>query len=223
MQKYQQNDIEEVLEQLQQDEPEVVEPVVEEFANGSIVYLNDDISNETINPIVQHIIYQNIADPDSKTITLFIDSSGGDISAALKLIDAMEMSRIPVRTVGWGTVASSALLIFMCGSERLISKNASVLSHQATFNAKQFSAKLIDFESHKKEFNNISERVVGIYSEKTGQDAKYVRKHLLNQADQWLTGEEVLQHGMADDLLQNRKELFWELIAGGELRYAEDA
>lgn len=203
-----------MTEQVQQPEEQFEEPIIEEMNDGSIIYLDEVITAETINPIVQYIITQNIINPKSSHITIFIDSDGGCIRAASKLIDVMNLSRIPIRTVGWGVVASAALLIFMCGHQRIISENAEVLSHQATLNVSSLSAKINDFESQQKEFQNICDRILRIYVEKTGKSVKEVQKKLMRHHDVWLTGREALEYGFADSLLNDHIGEFWNMLGG---------
>ena len=54
------------------------------------------------------------------------------MGAAFALIDVMMSSRIPVKTVGLGTIASAGLLIFISGTHgrRVLTPNTSILSHQ---------------------------------------------------------------------------------------------
>lgn len=202
------------MSESQEQEIQLQEPVIEESPNGAIIYLDEIVADQTLNPIIQFIMSLNIHQPETEHITIFIDSPGGDVKAAMKLIDVMNLSRIPIRTIGWGGVASAALLIFMCGHERLISESAEVLSHQATLNVNSLSAKINDFESQQKEFQNICNRLVKIYQERTGMSPKDIHKKLMRHHDVWLTGEEALAFGMADDLLQNRKDVIWEMLAG---------
>src|SRR5690606_27521613 len=144
----------------------------DKFAN---IQLNGPVCAETINPIVDFIIGANLTNGEGQNlnvINLFIDTEGGDLHAAMKLIDAIRMSEIPVRTIGWGKVASAGLIIFMAGRERFLSENCSILSHNATFNAELYSVRVTDL-SHQKEFKLINDRIMRVYKECTGRDEKY--------------------------------------------------
>lgn len=201
-------------EQAQSNQPEISGPYIEETENGVIIYVEDVICDELINPIIQCIVSLNINRPDLEHITLFIDSPGGDVKSAMKLIDMMDMSRIHIRTIGWGAVSSAALLIFMCGHERLLSNSVQVLSHQATLNVNSLSAKLNDFESQQKEFQNICDRLVSVYVKRTGMSVKDIKNKLMRHHDVWLTSDEALEFNMADDHLHNHAEIFWQILGG---------
>jgi ATP-dependent protease ClpP protease subunit len=51
-----------------------------------------------------------------KELLLMICSEGGDTAAAFALIDVMKSSRIPIKTIGLGMIASAGLLIFLAGT-----------------------------------------------------------------------------------------------------------
>ena len=123
--------------------------------------MNGPVCAETINPIVDFIVGANLSSDEElnlNVINLFIDTGGGDLHAAMKLIDAIRMSEIPVRTIGWGKVASAGLIIFMTSQERFVSENCSILSHNATFNAALYSVRVNDL-SHQQELKLIIDRI----------------------------------------------------------------
>lgn len=69
---------------------------------------------------------------EREPITIYIMSYGGDIEEMWMLIDVIQTSVTPVRTVNLGQAASAAALIFLSGDERLMMPNAQVLLHQGS-------------------------------------------------------------------------------------------
>lgn len=178
----------------------------DKFAN---IQLTGPVCAETINPIVDFIMATNLSDDESlnlEVINLFIDTEGGDLHAAMKLIDAIRMSEIPIRTIGWGTVASAGLIIFMTGAVRVFSENCSILSHNATFNASVYSVRVND-SSHQREFKLIIERITKVYKNCTGKSEQYIKKHLLKDNDVYMSAEDAIIHGLGDGLLP--KGMLW--------------
>lgn len=164
------------------------------------VYLNGEICLETVQPIIEYIINTNMLQEELKIINLFIDSTGGDLDAAMKLIDVIGMSEVPVRSIMFGKVASAALMIGLSCHERLISENCSVLSHNASFCATSYMINVAD-PSQQREFQLIQERVMRVYMDGTGRDKAYIKRHLLKQHDVCLSGIEAIKHGLADSVL----------------------
>lgn len=187
-------DLEEVVSDVEQTKVEVHDKV----AN---VYLNGPICNETTQPIIEFLIASSML-PESELIVvnLFIDSVGGDLDAAMKLIDAMSLSTTKIRTIGWGKVASAALMIHMNGDERVYSERCSILSHNASFNATSYSIRVND-PSQQREFKLITNRIVSLYKAATGKDERYIRRHLLKDYDVCLSATEAIKHGLADSLM----------------------
>ncbi len=171
--------------------------VFEKIAN---IHLNAEIDDESVQPALEFILNSNMTGEDITVINLFIDSMGGDLSSAMKLIDVIRMSRIPVRTIGWGNLASAALMIFMAGHERVISSNCSVLSHYASMQIGNMNILVAD-PSRQQEFNLIIERLHALYMECTGKPLSYVKKHLLKPHDVVMSAMQLIKHGGADKIM----------------------
>ena len=81
-----------------------------------IFVLMDDIDPESIKPVIEWILHENhVKKKKHKELLLMVCSNGGNISEAFALIDVMRSSKIPVKTVGLGCIASCGLLIFLAG------------------------------------------------------------------------------------------------------------
>lgn len=184
------------------EDEETEDSTVAVFDTFINISLKGVVCSQTIDPIVELIINVNLNDEfkELEVINLFIDTDGGDLSCAFKLIDVIRMSEVPIRTIGLGKVASAGLIIFMSGDERVFSENASILSHHATYNASNYSIKVSD-SSHQQEFKHIMSRILKTYTRYTGKDEKYIKKHLLKENDVYLSAEEAINHGLADDIL----------------------
>lgn len=168
---------------------------------GFTIFLNGDIVPEVVDPIIEAIIEINISAPETEFINLIIDSPGGSAITAFKLIDVMNVSRVPVNTIGLGEIASSALCIFMCGKERIIGDLAQVMSHRATFFASDIQLKMEDFHSHISEFQNSERKIIRIYRQATQLDEQFIRDNLLPDSDVYLTAADAIEMKIATKLL----------------------
>lgn len=185
------------------DIPDTKISVYDGFAT---INLTGPICSKTVEPVIEFIMDVNF---DNKHrighINLFIDSVGGDASIAFKLIELMGISNVPIITFGWGTVSSAAFLIFMTGTARLISRNATVLSHPASATYYGWTVKSNDFAPMGREMDYMHRRLVEHYMSCGENDEKYVKKHLLTKSDVYLTSAEVLEHGYADGYIHDFK------------------
>lgn len=159
-----------------------------------------EIDEEKIEGAIRWLIYENTSDVE-KTLTLYINSTGGNLNDALALIDMMKNSKHYIRTIGIGNVMSSAFLIFAAGSQglRYIAKNASILSHQ--YSDEIGEVKHHDIKSFAKEAEYTNNRMVRLLKECSGLDTTTIKRKLLPPSDVWLTAEELLDLGIADQIL----------------------
>ena len=123
------NNEEEHKQQQQQGHPD---PATELFLRGHHVFMAE-VTQETMKPLIDWIIAENYnKEKKKKELTLGICSPGGDLNACFALVDVMKGSKIPIRTIGMGMIASCGLLMFISGEKgrRVLTPNTSILSHQ---------------------------------------------------------------------------------------------
>jgi len=170
----------------------------EALNNHGIMVLMDEINHETVKPVIEWILHENhVRKKKHKELLLMICSEGGNIAEAFALIDVMRSSKIPVKTVGLGSIASCGLLIFMAGARgrRVLTPNTSILSHQFSWESEGKSHELF---ATIKEFELTQKRMVGLYREATGLEDDIIRQVLLPPQDVWLSAEEALQYHICD-------------------------
>jgi len=145
-------------------------------------------------------LYENYARKKKfKELLLMICSEGGDLSPAFALIDVMRSSKIPIKTVGLGSVASCGLLIFLSGTtgRRILTPNTSIMSHQFSWGT---DGKVHELFATVKEFELIHNRMVDLYRKTTGLDDADIKKVLLPPQDVYLSAEEAFSYGICDDV-----------------------
>ena len=171
------------------------------LTNG-VLFLMEEVDQESVFPLVASILEYNLMDPKDRpaNLTLFINTPGGLVASAYHLIDSIRHSHIPVHTVGMGQVASAGVMILMSGAKgyRFISQTCSIMSHQ-------YSSGVIGKEHEMvaavKDVSLESARMMNHYRHCTKKSEKYIRKHLLQHSDCYLTPEEAVTHGIADNIL----------------------
>jgi len=182
--------------------PQLPKPPGQVLYESGIYYFADNFTYESTKPVVAWIIEKNLL-PDSerpKMLTLIINSPGGSVHAAFGLIDIMKGSALPIKTVGLGMIASCGVLAFMAGQKgkRVLTRNTSILSHQYSWGS---VGKEHELFARVKEFELSSDRMLKHYKKCTGMSEKKIREILLPAEDVWLTAEEAVKHGIADDIV----------------------
>jgi ATP-dependent Clp protease protease subunit len=159
-------------------------------------YLSGEINEQNIGDCIRWIMSENI-NPTHKELTLVINSPGGDLYSAFGLIDMIQSSKIPIATIGVGSLMSAAFLIFITGAKgrRRVTRNTSVMCHQfSTY----YEGKEHDAKAYEKETKYIKQRMLDIVKESCSMDEKVIKRKLLPPSDVWLTAQECVDLGVAD-------------------------
>lgn len=179
----------------------------DELLDKGIKIFMGDVNMKTMEPIIEWILAANLSwKKNQKELTLAICSPGGDLNACFALIDVMQGSRIPIRTVGMGMIASCGLLMFISGTKgkRILTPNTSILSHQYSWGS---YGKEHELFATVREYELTTERMVNHYKKCTGLDDSKIREKLLPPSDVWLDAKEARKLGICDHI-QEMKGLY---------------
>lgn len=167
--------------------------------NHHINFLSGEITEESVTEIIRWIAYENTLETEVP-LTLFINSMGGSLTDAFALIDIMHNSHRKIRTFGIGNVMSAAFLVFTSGlkGERYIGKNTSIMCHQYTG---EIYGKHHDLTAQYKETESLNQRMVEVLKKATYLDERTIKKRLLPPSDVWLSPDEIIDLGVADNLI----------------------
>jgi len=163
-----------------------------------IYVLMDGIDDDSVKPVIEWILHENhVKKKKLKELLLMVCSNGGSIESAFALIDVMRSSKIPIKTVGLGSIASCGLLIFLAGAKgrRILTPNTSILSHQFSWGSE---GKAHELFATVKEFELTQKRMVDHYRVSTGLDDETIKRVLLPPQDVYLSADEALQYKICD-------------------------
>jgi len=180
--------------------PEMMVPKMQLLMNGVVVFMGD-VTVETMSPLIDWILAENYNETKQKELTLGICSRGGDLNACFALVDVMKGSKIPIKTVGLGMIASCGLLMFITGTKgrRILTPNTSILSHQYSWGS---VGKEHELFARVKELELTTERMINHYKKCTGLKETDIRKYLLPPHDVWLGAKEAKKLGLCDKVEQ---------------------
>ena len=175
------------------------DPASDLFQRGFHVFMGE-VTQETMLPIINWIISANFTkEKKHKELTLGICSPGGDLNACFALVDVMKGSKIPIRTIGMGMIASCGLVLFISGTKgkRVLTPNTSILSHQYSWGT---YGKEHELFAQVKEYDLTTERMINHYKKCTGLSEKDIRQYLLPPHDVWLSAKEAKKLGLCDEI-----------------------
>lgn len=167
---------------------------------NSVHFLTGEIVADNINTCIKWIVFENLDKVKAKTLTLYVNSTGGDLYQAFALIDVMNTSNHPIRTIGVGSIMSAAFLIFASGTrgERYIAANTGIMCHQ--FSDSQ-EGKYHDIKAQAKENELCNTRMVEILKTATGLPTAKIKAKLLPASDVYMTAQELIDYSVADQVL----------------------
>ena len=121
-------------------------------------------------------------------INVRINSLGGEVFHGSAICTAIRNCKAEVRTWNDGIAASMAAIIWLCGHQRYMAKNALLMLHSAS-NGVWGNKK--DMLKAAETLEKFDESMVISMADSTGDDPDEIRKKYLDGEDHWLTYNEV--------------------------------
>ncbi len=163
----------------------------------NIIFLGGPIDDYTANIVIAQLLFIQSEDP-KKDISLYINSPGGSVTAAMAILDTMNHVKNDVSTVCVGLAASAAALLLSAGKKgkRFCLPNAEVMIHQPLGGVQ---GQATEIEITAKQILKIRENINKILAKNTGQPLSKVEKDV--DRDYYLTAEEAKRYGLIDKVL----------------------
>lgn len=165
-----------------------------------IIVLNGEIDDSMANVIVAELLYLDSLNHDS--ISVYINSPGGSISAGMAIYDTMNFIRSKVSTVCIGMAASMAAFLLSSGEKgmRYILPNGEVMIHQPLGGA-QGQATEIKIAAER--ILKLKKKLNKLLSVNTGQNILKIEND--TERDYFMSSKEALDYGIVDKILYSKK------------------
>lgn len=166
-----------------------------------IIFVSGPVMDDMANLVVAQLLF--LANEDSKSdIHMYVNSPGGVITSGLGIVDTMRYIKPDVSTYIIGQAASMGSVIACCGTKgkRYSLRNSRNLMHQPLLSG-VMEGQATDLEIEAREMLRIRERLYGLYSSMTGQDAKKIEADC--DRNKWLDDQEMLDYGLIDGVLES--------------------
>lgn len=163
-----------------------------------IIMLGGPIDDNVANTIIAQLLFLDKQDKKSD-ISLYINSPGGVVTAALAIYDTMNYIKSDVSTVCVGMAASAASLLLSSGTKgkRLILPNAEVMIHQVMGGAEGQAS---DIEISAKHILKIKDSLNKIIAKNTGQPLDKIERD--SDRDFYMNAEEAKRYGIVDKIVR---------------------
>lgn len=137
---------------------------------------------------------------DIQTLNIYINSGGGDVFAGQAIHSMLKRHAAEKVVYVDGLAASIASVIAMAGDKIIMPSNAMMMIHNPWTLAYGNAA---DFRKMADDLDQIAKSIIAVYREKSGMDDEKIME--LMDAETWLTAEDAISYGLADQVDQEKK------------------
>jgi ATP-dependent Clp protease protease subunit len=162
-----------------------------------IIFLAGPIDDNVANIVVAQLLFLQSED-SKKDISLYINSPGGSVTAALAMLDTMNHIKPEVSTTVIGIAASAGALLLSAGAKgkRFALPNSEIMIHQPSGGAE---GRASDIEITAKQIMKTRELLNKILAKNTGQPLDKIERDV--ERDFFMTAEEGKKYGIIDKII----------------------
>ena len=165
-----------------------------------VIFLSGEVEDNMANLIVAQLLFLESEDSD-KDIYLYINSSGGSVTAGMAIYDTMQYIKPDVRTICIGQACSMGAFLLAGGAagKRGALPHARVMIHQPLGG---FRGQASDIQIHAKEILKIKSTLNERLAFHTGQPIETIEKD--TDRDNFMSAEEAKNYGLVDEVFTKR-------------------
>ena len=162
-----------------------------------IIFLGEEVNDTSASIIVAQLLFLEAEDP-SKDIHLYINSTGGAVSAGFAIYDTMNYIKCDVSTICIGMAASMGAFLLSGGTKgkRFALPNSEIMIHQPSGGARGQATEIqIVAENILKTKKKLNE----ILAANTGRSYEEIARD--TERDNYMTAQEAKEYGLIDEIL----------------------
>ena len=165
-----------------------------------VIFLVGQIEEHMANLIVAQLLFLESEDP-KKDISLYINSPGGVVTAAMAIYDTMQFIKPDVATYCMGQAASCGALLLTSGQagKRYALPHSTVMIHQVLGG---YQGQGTDIQIHAKETQRVSDNINQILAKHTGQPIDKIEDD--TNRDNFMSATESKEYGLVDHVIEER-------------------
>jgi len=167
-----------------------------------IVFLNGEVNDTVSNSICAQLLFLEAEDPDAD-INFYINSPGGTVTSGMAMYDTMQYIKPDVSTIVMGQAASMGSLLAQSGApgKRFLLPKSRTMIHQPLGGA---SGQASDIQIRANEIMRMKKELTEIYVSHNSKGKTYDEFELAMDRDNFMTAQEALDFGLADEIIDKR-------------------
>jgi ATP-dependent Clp protease protease subunit len=167
-----------------------------------IIFLVGPVEEHMANLVVAQLLFLESENP-TKDISLYINSPGGAVTAAMAIYDTMQFIKPDVGTLCIGQAASAGALLLAGGAagKRYCLPNSTVMIHQVLGG---YQGQNTDIQIHALETKRVGDSINRILAHHTGKPLDVIEKD--TNRDFFMTAEQSVKYGIVDSIFIRREK-----------------
>lgn len=172
--------------------------IEDQFLQERKIFLVDQVDAASTNELMKQLMYLEKED-NTKEITLYINSPGGEVVSGLAVYDLLTMMKSPIRTVCIGTAASMGAILFLAGDKREMLPHTRLMIHDPSYSHNDIGGrKPHEIQHELDKLNEVRKSLAKIISQKTGKSLDEIYEKTAD--DTYYNAEEAIEFGLATNV-----------------------
>lgn len=173
--------------------------IYQKLANDRILFISDHVNDKIATDIVATLLLKDSENPEEK-ISLFINSSGGDIRSVFMIYDIMKMIQSPIETVCIGSASDESVILLSAGTPgmRLATKN-SVFSISQLEHDWMTRANLTDAKKIVTRYARDNKNMMEVIAQTTHKPLKQVLEDFERRV--FMNASQAVKYGLVDKII----------------------
>jgi ATP-dependent Clp protease protease subunit len=161
-----------------------------------IIFIGTEVGDQVANVVIAQLLFLKMEDP-KKDISLYINSSGGNITSVLAIVDTMKFLGCDINTYCIGQAVSMCALLLAAGTKgkRYALPHSRIMLHQPYGGVGGTSA---DIDLQAREILNLKVITAKLMATFTGQTTEKVSDD--SERDFYMDPEAALAYGIVDHI-----------------------
>lgn len=166
-----------------------------------IIFIGTPIDDTVASLVIAQMLFLHSEDRD-KSISLYINSPGGGVTAGLAIYDTMQYLPCDIETYCIGQASSMGAVLLAAGSKgkRHALPNARIMLHQPWGGTRGTAA---DIRIQAQEILHLKDKLTDLLIKHTGQSRVQIEKD--TQRDFFMGPDEAKRYGLIDEVLESMK------------------
>lgn len=167
------------------------------------IFLADQVDTASTNELMKQLMYLEKED-NTKEITIYINSPGGDVVSGLAIYDILSLMKSPIRTVCVGTAASMGAILFLAGDKREMLPHTRLMIHDPSYNHNDIGGrKPHEIQHELDKLNEVRKSLAEIIAQKTGRSIEDIYSKTAD--DTYYNVQEAIEFGLATGVVTEIK------------------